>query len=312
MTVHTTAKEPVCEVAAIVGVGLIGGSLAAALRSRGLAREVVGVGRSPSRLNLARDLGQIDRASTSLAEAAHAADLIVFCTPVDRIVEGVREAAVVCRPGTVITDAGSVKKWICDELGANPAPKVQFVGSHPMAGSERQGCQYADPELFQGRRCVVTPLPQSDRASVERIARMWRGVGGEVVQLSPEEHDTLVARASHVPHVVAAALAATLPPRAYPLAATGFRDTTRIAGGDPELWTQILRQNRDEVDAGLESVIETLRKFQQSLGEEDPGRLFELLRDGALSRDRWLRVFQEGGSSREKSRNPEDSNAVGN
>jgi prephenate dehydrogenase len=181
-----------------------------------------------------------------------------------------------------------------------------------MAGSERQGCQFADPELFHGRRCVVTPLPQSDRASVEKISRMWRGVGGEVVQLSPEEHDTLVARASHVPHVVAAALAATLPPRAYPLAATGFRDTTRIAGGDPELWTQILRHNRDEVDAGLEAVIESLRKFQRALGDDDPGRLFELLRDGVLSRERWLRVFQEGGSSREKPRNTEDSNAVGN
>lgn len=312
MTAPTTALEPICDVAAIVGVGLIGGSLAAALRSRRLAREVVGVGRSAGRLNLARDLGQIDRASTSLAEAAHAADLIVFCTPVDRIVEGVREAAVVSRPGTVITDAGSVKKWICEELSGTLAPHVHFVGSHPMAGSERQGCQYADPELFHGRRCVITPLPQTNRSAVERISRMWRSVGGDVVQLSPDEHDALVARASHVPHVVAAALAATLPPRAYPLASTGFRDSTRIAGGDPELWTQILRQNRDEVELGLQDVIEGLQKFQQALSAEDQGRLFELLRDGVLARERWLRVFQEGGSSREKPRNTEDSNAVGN
>ena len=155
---------------AIVGVGLIGGSIALAAKTRGAAQSVIGVGRDAHRLDQARRRGIIDEGLVDLAAAVRRADLIVFCTPVDRIVAGVREAATACREGALITDAGSVKGCISRELASGLPGWVEFVGSHPLAGSEQQGFEHADPRLFENRVCVVTPLETSPRPAVERIA----------------------------------------------------------------------------------------------------------------------------------------------
>ena len=260
----------------IVGVGLIGGSLAAALRSRRLAQTIIGVGRDFARLEQARESGLIDESSTDIAAAAARADLIVFCTPVDRVADGVREAAPYVRPGTLVTDVGSVKQPICDALEDVPS----FVGSHPIAGSHRQGFEAADAHLFEGRTCVVTPLPSSDPALVHRVERLWQAVGMRTVQMSPAAHDQALAMTSHLPHVVAAALAATLTEANQPLTGSGFRGTTRIAAGDPDLWTSILLQNAEHVLGGIEAVQHQLEAYRQALATRNGPQIKRLLSEG--------------------------------
>ncbi len=274
------------ETVAIVGVGLIGGSIAAALKQRGLARRVIGVGRSRTRLEAACRLGLLDDATEDLAEAGRRANLLVFCTPVDRIVAGVRDAARACRPGTLITDAGSVKGPICRELETGLPPGIDFVGSHPLAGSEKQGFEAADPELFRGRVCVLTPLEQTPRIAVERVSRFWAALGAHTLEMTPRDHDHAVAETSHFPHVAAAALVAALSEDHRQLAASGFRDTTRIAGGDPDLWTSILIQNAAEVLSSLDKYARVLNAFRHALRVRSEEDLKRLLGDAKTSRDR--------------------------
>ncbi|MCY2967958.1 MAG: prephenate dehydrogenase [Planctomycetota bacterium] len=311
MTAPLHNSQPLYETAAIVGVGLIGGSIAAALRRRGLAREVVGVGRDAGRLGSAVELQLIDRYSTSIEETARQADLMVFCTPVDRIEAGIREAAAVCRPGTLLTDAGSVKQSICHPLATGLPAGTLFVGSHPMAGGEQQGCTHASSELFVGRRCVVTPVESTPPEAVERASQLWRGIGGNVLVMSPEEHDATVARASHVPHIAAAALAAILPTQAFPVASTGFRDATRIASGDPDLWTSILLQNDTDVAAGLRELESQVAAFRAAVEQRDATALCELLRAGQNTRTLWLRVFNAPAEATDLSTTVEDTDALG-
>lgn len=273
-------QAPLENTVVIVGVGLIGGSLAAALRHRRVAQHVIGVGRDAVRLERARTAGLIDEVSTDITKAAARADVIVFCTPVDRVADGVRQAAGSVRPDTLMTDAGSVKQPICDAV----ADITNFIGSHPIAGSHRQGFEAADPQLYEGRLCVLTPRASSSDSMVTRLDRLWKGVGMRTVRMSPSEHDQALAMTSHLPHLVAAALAQTLSIENRPLTGTGFRDTTRIAAGDPQLWTGILMQNAQHVAAGIEAVQQQLRKYQTALLEGNADQIQNLLRDGQQQR----------------------------
>lgn len=273
--------SPLEETVVIVGVGLIGGSLAAALRQRRIARTVIGVGRDASRLELARQAGLIDEIATDIGQVAPRADVIVYCTPVDRVADGVRLAAKSVRPGTLLTDAGSVKQPICDALAEIPA----FIGSHPIAGSHRQGFEAADPQLFEGRTCVLTPLPTATGSQVERLARLWQAVGMRTVTMSPSVHDQTLAMTSHLPHLVAAALAATLTEQNRPFTGTGFRDTTRIAAGDPDLWSGILQQNAKHVIQGIEAVQQQLENYKKSLVCNDAVAIKQLLNAGKQQRE---------------------------
>jgi prephenate dehydrogenase len=286
--VMNTSEESLSHTAdtlAIVGVGLLGGSIAAAAKKRQSVRKVIGVGRQPARLEGARARGWLDAVTDDLAAAAREADLLVFCTPVQQIVAGVCQAARACRPGTLITDVGSVKGPICGELERGLPSGVEFIGSHPLAGSEKQGFEFADAELFRGRMCVLTPTAGTSRGGLDRTARFWRSLEAHIVEMSPQDHDHALAETSHFPHLAAAALAATLCAEHRPFAATGFRDTTRIASGDPELWTQILLQNRAEVLASLDKYAATLRDFRRALADGEAETLKRLLEQGKQNRD---------------------------
>ena len=281
----TSDSESGIETVAIVGVGLIGGSIAAALQSRNACRRVIGVGRDAAKLQPAVETGLLSEATSDLAAAAARSDLIVFCTPVDRIVDGVRTAGSTCRPGTVLTDAGSVKGGICESLATGLRPDVTFVGSYPLAGSEKSGFEHADADLFVDRVCVVTPGGNSRAEAVERVAGFWRCLGMTVVETSPGEHDRLLALTSHVPHIVAPALAGLLDPETAPFAASGFRDSTRVAGSDPALWTAIFRANQRAVEAGLEQFAASFDQFQKAVRDGDWNRLQKLLETAKRNRD---------------------------
>jgi prephenate dehydrogenase len=270
---------------AIVGVGLIGGSIGLAARQRGVAGRVLGAGRNRDTLDRAQRLGCIDEPCPDLAEAAARADLVVFCTPVDRIADQVRAAAPRCRPGTLLTDAGSTKAAIVCALDGGLPDGVAFVGSHPLAGSEKRGPEHARADLLVNRLVVVTPGELSDAEAVERTCAFWRALGARVERMTPEDHDRALAMTSHLPHLTAAALAGVLPEGLAGLTATGFRDTTRVAAGDPELWTAIFRHNRPALLEAVARLADRLAAFRHALETDDPSAIEALLRQAKRVRD---------------------------
>jgi cyclohexadieny/prephenate dehydrogenase len=273
------------ETVTIVGVGLIGGSIGLAARRRGAARQVIGVGRSQASLERARAVGAIQHGHSEMGPAVGSADLIVFCTPVDRIAQQAKEAAAHCRPGALMTDAGSTKAAIVRDLEGALPPGIHFVGSHPLAGSEKKGVEHARANLFEGRVTVVTPTKASDPGAVEKVIAFWKALGSEVRILDPEAHDRALATTSHLPHLVAAALAGVLPDEWRAFAATGFRDTTRIAAGDPGLWAAIFRQNRAALAAAVRPFGEWLALLLDAIDRDDEARLLELLTQAKQVRD---------------------------
>jgi prephenate dehydrogenase len=259
---------------AIVGVGLLGGSLAKAARARGVASEIVGVGRDLGRLDAGRRDGVLDRITTDLAEGVREADVVVLGAPVITILSLLDAVAKVVGPETVVTDVGSTKAAIVAEADrlARTHP-LRFVGSHPMAGSERSGYAHARVDLFHGATVVVTPSDQCEPEAAKRIVALWEGVGaGRVVTLDPDAHDRSVAAISHLPHLVAFALVDAVErfePGAFALAAGGFRDTTRIAAADPTMWEEIFLANRDALAAGLDVYRDTLADLEHLIASGD-------------------------------------------
>jgi prephenate dehydrogenase len=263
---------------AIVGVGLLGGSLAKAARARGVASEIVGVGRDLSRLEPARRDGVLDRITTELADGVRDADVVVLGAPVITILSLLETLAKVTGSDTIVTDVGSTKGAIvgaADRLGRTHP--LRFVGSHPMAGSEQSGYAHARVDLFQGATVVVTPSDHCEPAAVKRIVALWEGVGaGRVVTLDPETHDRAVAAISHLPHLVAFALVDAVErfePGAFALAAGGFRDTTRIAAADPTMWEEIFLANRDALAASLSVYRDVLADLEHLIASDDGAAL---------------------------------------
>jgi prephenate dehydrogenase len=270
----------------IVGVGLIGGSAGLALARRGLAERIIGVGRSSGSLAVARDRGAVTEATTDLAAAVAAADFVLVATRVGLIGSQLAQIDAAVRPGTLITDAGSTKESIVAAWeAARPSRRGRFVGSHPLAGSHERGPQAADAELFSGRLAVLTPVAETPQDDVEAVRQFWTAIGAETTELNPTDHDALLAAASHTPHLVAAALAAATPAAARPLTAGGWRDTTRVAAGDPELWTDILLDNAAAVAGQLDAVATGIDQLRQAIAAGDRETLIHLLTLAKESRD---------------------------
>jgi cyclohexadieny/prephenate dehydrogenase len=269
----------------IVGVGLIGGSIGLAAKRRGVVRRVLGVGRNQANLDRASALGAIDEAFLDPVGAMERAEIIVFCTPVDRIAEQVLAAAPRCAPGSLLTDAGSTKAQMVRTIEPGLPPGVHFVGSHPLAGSEKQGPEHADANLFEGRLTIVTKTASTEPGALEQVSKFWQALGSKVRVMSPQEHDEALAFTSHVPHLLAAALAGSLPAALQQLTASGFRDTTRIAAGDPALWTAIFQQNRSAVEDALGLLTDHLGCFRDCLASGDWAKLHDLLAQAKKVRD---------------------------
>ena len=270
---------------AIVGVGLIGGSLGRGLLSRQLAQRVIGVGRSQASLNAARRAGAVTETTLDPAAVAEA-DLVVVATGV-RSIPGLLEAVdQAVRPGTLITDAGSTKASIVAAWEKRrKRRRGRFVGSHPLAGSHRRGPDAADAELFTGRVTVVTPALATPPNDVAAIGEFWSALGATVFVMSPREHDRIVAATSHAPHVMAAAIAAATPSAALPFTAGGWRDTTRIAAGDAELWADILLDNAGPLGTALGRIASAAERILAAVEAGDRRRLVNLLSRAKDARD---------------------------
>ena len=259
---------------AVVGVGLIGGSVGLALRSRALADRVVGVGRHEVSLAEAARVGAVDEFTTDLTRAVAEADVVVVCTPVTEVALTVRLVAAKGPADVLVTDAGSTKRRIVEDVERDSRARGVFVGGHPIAGSERKGAAFADATLFNGRACVLTPTPRTPADRLRRAREFWAALGCRVVELDPAAHDEALALTSHLPHAVAAALAASVPAEALGLAAGAYRDGTRVAGSDAALWSGIFRENRDPLLHALDRFSDELSEFRRALeAGDDPAVL---------------------------------------
>jgi prephenate dehydrogenase len=270
---------------AIVGVGMIGGSIGKALRGRRLATRVIGIGRSQAGLDAARRAAAVTDTSTDIAAAADA-DLVVVAAGVAAIPALLDAVDAVVKPGTLITDAGSTKGSIVAAWERRRSSRRgRFVGGHPLAGSHRRGAAAAAADLFAGRVTVVTPAPKTPPADAEEAGGFWAALGSTVFMMPPREHDKLLAATSHAPHVVAAAIAAATPAVARQFTAGGWRDTTRIAAGDPELWADILLDNAAQVAPALRRITATQEKLFAAIAGGNRRRLVTLLTKAKEDRD---------------------------
>jgi prephenate dehydrogenase len=256
--------------AALVGVGLIGGSLGMVLRRRRLAGEVVGVVRAAPAIEAARARGAIDRGTTDADAGVRGADLVVLAVPPDLVVSLARRVIPHLRPGALLTDVASVKAEIVRgvEAALPPGGGAVFVGGHPMAGNEGQGLEAAAPDLFEGAVYLLTPTPGTPPDAVRRLVALIRGIGAVPVEMAPEEHDRRVALVSHLPYLVAAALIGATGDAA-PSAGPAFLGATRVAGSPVPLWAQICRLNRTQIHRALRAFREELSRLEAAL---DDGR----------------------------------------
>jgi prephenate dehydrogenase len=277
----------------IIGVGLLGGSIGLATRQRRLAGEVAGYVRRKSSLKDCERAGAVDYSTTDLLAAVSNADLVILCTPLAQMRSLAQQFLPALKRGAIVTDVGSVKAGVVRELETIIAKAgAHFVGSHPMAGGEKMGVLAARADLYANAVCVVTPTKKSNADVVRKVEKFWKSLGARVLKLDAAQHDLLVSRSSHLPHVVAATLANLVLNPAAPktqaaLCATGFRDTTRIASGSPEMWRDIALANRQNLLRALAAFEMELKKFQSALKRGDARAIEKFYTTAKQRRDHW-------------------------
>ncbi len=275
---------------AIVGVGLLGGSAGLALKQAGAVGKIVGLGRRKESLDEALARGAIDEATLEPAEAARDADLVLLCTPVGSfrpLVQSMRESL---SPDVLITDVGSTKQQVVEELAALLGPDGPFVGSHPMAGSEKKGPAHASADLYRGALCILTPTDQTAADVVDRAESLWKLLGMRTLRMDPSEHDQAVAAVSHVPHLLASMLALTPEDEQLPVAATGFGDMTRLAAGDVEMWRDIVLTNRGPILESLSQVAHQIADLAHAINAGNGEAIADML---ARARARRLSLYPD-------------------
>lgn len=272
----------------ILGPGLLGGSIGLAARHRKVAKQVAMWARRPEATDEALKLGAADTATTDLGKAVVDAELVVLATPIGAMLPLAEQFKSLIPAGCVVTDVGSVKYPVVTALAAALHGKARVIGSHPMAGSEQSGLEAARRELFENKVCIVTPQEDSDKAALQLVHDFWKALGCAVRTLAPHEHDEIVARISHLPHVVAAAVVNVVcSDGAHPLdfVGPGFKDFTRIASGPPVMWTEICLQNKEEIGRTLDHLIEELGKVRAAVQNGDAIELRAMLKRAKHFRD---------------------------
>ena len=276
----------------IAGVGLIGGSLAMVAKRDGLVGRIVGLGRTQANLDVALERGMLDAATRDPAQAARGADLLMLAVPILTMHATLERMLPYLAPNAVITDVGSVKGWVVRELEPVIPAGMTLVAAHPVAGKETVGAVSADPELFRGRRVIITPSAKSTADAIARVEALWTATGAEVERMDADLHDAIMARASHLPQVVASALAAALAEErvggmlALEFGASGLRDTTRLAGSSWEMWRDIFITNRDAIVAALKLFGSTIEEFQELIETGDSAALEHLFKRGRAIREK--------------------------
>ena len=268
---------------ALIGIGLIGGSIARDARKRGLARHIVAATRSAETAAKANELKLADHCGTDLAAAVKDADLVIVCTPVGACGAATKAIAASLKPGCIISDVGSVKQAVIADMKPHIPAGVHFVPAHPVAGTEYSGPEAAILYLFQGRGCILTPLPGVDTAAADKLEAFWKALGSDVNRMDPAHHDRILAITSHLPHLIAYTIVGTaddlgghLNSEVLKYAAGGFRDFTRIAASDPTMWRDVFLNNKEAVLEVLQRFQEDLFYLQRAIRWDEGDKLFDL------------------------------------
>lgn len=266
------------ETLALIGTGMIGGSIGLACKKSGHVKRIVGYDTNPESLEASKALGICDSIEYKLEDAIKEADLVVFSMPVQAIAEEILRAAKCAKEGAVFTDTGSTKAEICSLVKENLRGMAPvYIPAHPIAGSEKNGPTAASAELFKGKLTILCPFENTPAWALDKVASFWHSMGARIENLSPEEHDKIFAFTSHLPHLIAYALAGLLEPKHAQFTAGGFRDTTRVAGSDPALWTEIFKANKGPLLETLKGFQENLHKIEASLKSNDFASLQNML-----------------------------------
>ncbi len=277
----------------IIGVGLLGGSIGLAVKRRRLAREVAGYVRRAASLKDCEKAGAVDFATTDLLAAVSQADLVILCTPLAQMRAITEHFLPALRRGAIVTDVGSVKADVIRELESLVNQTgAHFVGSHPMAGGEKMGVGAAKADLYANTACIITPTKKTHAGAVRKLEQFWKALGSRTVRMDAARHDLLVSLSSHLPHVVAATLAGLIldprqPKQLAQLCASGFRDTTRIASGSPEMWRDIALTNRKNLSRAVDAFAAELKKFQSALKQSDEKAVQNFFATAKQRRDNW-------------------------
>lgn len=264
---------------AIIGVGLLGGSIALSVRKHQLARRVIGISRSKESLEIARQRGMIDEGRLEIDEVFQSASLAIICTPVDHVAS-IAKSLLAQFPEIIVSDVGSTKADIVREMDAAGPLAARFIGGHPMAGSEKIGPEHATDHLFQHRLMFLSPSTGTAPATTTLLTQFWQALGSKVIEMEADEHDAVMAMTSHLPHLASYSLANVTPEDFLQYSGTGMRTMTRLAGGDPTMWTAIAMSNRQHLLKGLELYKQSLLQFEQALLGGDTARLQQLFTQG--------------------------------
>lgn len=267
----------------IIGLGLIGGSLCLAIKEKRLAREIVGVSRRKSTIDQAVKNRIVDFATLDLKDGVKDSDLVIITTPVFKIVDIAKKIAPFFKKGAIVTDAGSTKKYIVENIEKARLKGMDFVGSHPIAGSEKSGIKHADKDLFKGAYCIVTEA--KNKSALNKVKKFWASIGMKVIVMPAQSHDKLLSKISHLPHALAVSLVNTAAGNGLDLAAGGFKDTTRIASGEPELWQDIFLTNRGNLIRDINILKKELSKIEEALKSNNSRKLHGLLKKAKSIRD---------------------------
>ncbi|MGJ8652020.1 MAG: prephenate dehydrogenase [Opitutaceae bacterium] len=272
----------------ILGPGLLGASLAMALKEKGLTNTVHSWSRRPETRAKCINADWCDAVFETASEACVDSDLVILCTPVETIAPLISEISEALKDGALITDVGSTKSLICRQSAHAVPTGATFIGSHPMAGSERSGMEHATSDLFENATCLITPLPDTPADKIAQLMALWESLDMRIASVSPEEHDEIVAHISHLPHLLASTVCSLLATKSNnwgEFSGGGLRDSTRVAAGDPFLWQQILEQNREEVLRSIDSFENELHKLKSALLNKETHKLIAILERGKKYRD---------------------------
>ncbi|MCC7191937.1 MAG: prephenate dehydrogenase/arogenate dehydrogenase family protein [Phycisphaeraceae bacterium] len=277
---------------AIIGVGLLGGSIGLGLKQAGFSGTILGLGRRIETLEKARQRGCVDDITADINRAVSDSQLIILCSPVATFGDWMDKIAAAIHPNLVITDVGSTKQVVCREAALRLARHAsRFVGSHPMAGGERGGPEHATANLFQHRPCVITPVADTNPDALETVRQLWSRLGMRLITMSPADHDWTVARISHLPHAAAVALVAIASRQGgMQAASTGFGDTTRVASGDPEIWRDIFATNREAIVKAIDAYQLELGRLRDWIATGNDRDLLTALVEAKHARDQWLKT----------------------
>ncbi len=271
--------------AVILGTGMIGGSIALALKKNGLVTQVVGVSRQEASLKTAKQAGVIDEGMTDVSKAIQGADLVILAAPVKVILDNIVDISKHLRRGCIVTDVGSTKAAIVEAAEKHFPPHVLFVGSHPMAGSEKSGVAHATADLFRGAACIMTPTAKTNRTAKDKVKQLWTTFGARVSTMEPLAHDEAMAYASHLPHMMAFALVRSIPDEFLQHSAAGLKDTTRIAGSSPQMWADICASNYRNVVKAIDESVKSLSEIRKAVVARDEAALVQFFNQAKVKRE---------------------------